>query len=97
MDEKKYSLPLGLCKQAALKLEAFNGDVREILEEEDLTAEERSIFEQMAEYSSVFLAHIVNIVHEECGEEEFLGEACPMDEIGRYPGDEISLEDQPIE
>lgn len=97
MDEKEDRLPLGLCKQAALKLEAFTGDIREILEDEGLTDDEKAIFEQMVEYSSVFLAHIVNIVSKECGEEEFLGETFPMDEIGQYPGDEISLEDQPIE
>ncbi|MCM1230770.1 MAG: hypothetical protein NC489_11605 [Ruminococcus flavefaciens] len=96
MDEKEYRLPLGLCKQAALKIEAFNADIHEILEEEGLSDEEREIFKQMAEYSSVFLAHIVNIVHEECGEEDFISETFPMDELGQYPGDEEDLRDAEI-
>lgn len=97
MNDQEHRLPLGLCKQAVLKLEAFTGDIREILEDEGLTDEEKAIFQQIAEYSSVFMAHIVNIVSRECGEEEFLNENFPMDEIGQYPGDDVDLEDQPIE
>ncbi|MCM1220701.1 MAG: hypothetical protein NC548_40050 [Lachnospiraceae bacterium] len=97
MDENQHRLPLGLCKQAVLKLEAFTGDIREILEDPDLEEDEKKIFEQIVEYSSVFMAHIMNIVGKECGEEEFLNENFPMDEIGQYPGEEGDLEDQSID
>ena len=32
----EYKIPLGLCKQAFMKLESFSSDIREIIEEEDL-------------------------------------------------------------
>ena len=85
MDEKNYKLPLGLCKQAAMKLESFISDIMEIKEDEDLEIEDKQDFETMAEISCTMLATLINIVNKECEEAEFLGEKIPMDEIDRYP------------
>ena len=95
MDDK-YRLPLGLIKQASLKLEAFAGDVHEILMDEDLNDYERGIFTQMTELSATMMAHLLNIIREECGEEEFLAEQVPMEEIGEYPGDSGDIMDEPV-
>lgn len=85
MDNIEYKLPLGLCKQAAMKLDSFISDVREIIEDEDIDQEDRQDFETMAEMAGTMLATIVNIVNKECEEAEFLGEKIPMDDIDSYP------------
>ena len=85
MEEQEYKLPLGLCKQAAMKLDSFISDVREIAEDEDIETEDKQDFETMAEMACTMLATIVNIVNKECEEAEFLGEKIPMDEIDQYP------------
>ena len=93
MNERDYKLPLGLCKQAAMKLEAFISDVMEIKEDEDLEPEDRQDFETMAEIGCTMLATLINIVSKECEEEYFLGEKIPMDEIDPYPEDEEDIMD----
>lgn len=90
MNEQEYKLPLGLCKQAAMKLDSFISDVREISEDEDIDVEDKQDFETMAEMAGTMLATIVNIVNKECEESEFLGEKIPMDEIDAYPEPEES-------
>ena len=99
MDEKDYKLPLGLCKQAAMKLEAFISDVMEIKEDPDLEPEDKEDFETMAEIGCTMLATLINIVNKECDEHEFLGEKIPMDEIDPYPDqlDDSDIMDTPIE
>jgi hypothetical protein len=47
MNEQDGKIPLGLCKQAAMKLDAFISDVREISEDPDLESEDREDFETM--------------------------------------------------
>lgn len=83
--DNEYKIPLGLCKQAVMKLDSFMTDINEIREEEGLTAEDKQTFEQIAEITGTILAAIVNIVTREMGEEEFLSEDIAMDEIDRYP------------
>lgn len=100
MNEIDYKIPLGLCKQAVMKLDAFIADVNEIKEDPDLEPEDRQDFETMSEMACTMLATIVNIVNKECEEEVFLGEKIPMDEIDSYPEDqieEIDLMNSPIE
>lgn len=97
MDEiKDGKIPLGLCKQAALKLDSFMGDCHEIIQDPDLEEEDKQLFETMIETASVMAAHIVNIVSKEMGEEEFLNENIPMDDIGSYPGDDIDIMDEDV-
>lgn len=90
MGENEHRLPLGLCKQASLKLEAFGTDIYEILEDPDLTDEERAVFQTMREYAVTMMAQLINIVRKECGEDEFLAEQVPMDPVEAWPGDDSS-------
>lgn len=82
-DDTKYRVLLGLCRQAAMKLDAFMADIHEIKEDEELSPEDRQIFEQIAEISGEMMAAIVNMVTKEMGEEEFLSEDVVMDKIDR--------------
>ena len=97
MNEQDGKLPLGLCKQAVMKLDAFITDVREIVEDPDLEVEDRQDFETMAEMASTMLATIINIVNKECEEHVFLGEKIPMDDIDEYPEDNSDIMDMEIE
>lgn len=97
MGENESKLPLGLCKQITLKLESVISDLYEIREDEDVSAEDKEVFQQMTEIAGNMEAAMINIVNKELGEEEFMQETVPMDEIGEYPGDEIDILDQSIE
>lgn len=97
MDPTEPRLPLGLCKQASMKLEAFASDVYEILEDEALTPEEKEIFQTMRELSATMMAQLINIVRKECSEEEFLAEQVPMDAIDPWPDGTSGIMDQNIE
>lgn len=81
----EHRLPLGLCKQAFMKLESFIGDIHEIREDEDLTPEELYELTQMAEVAGMLGVRLLNIIKKECSEEEFLIEEVNMDEIGLFP------------
>lgn len=96
MEEKDGKIPLGLCKQASLKLESFISDVYEIIEDPDLTDSDRDDFKKMAEIAGWMEAHIINIINGECEETIFLSEDIPMDQIGSYPGDEIMTPDDDL-
>lgn len=64
-DDTKYRVPLSLYRQAAMKLDAFMADIHEIKEDEELSPEDRQIFEQIAEISGEMMAAIVNMVTKE--------------------------------
>lgn len=83
--ENNHRLPLGLCKQAFMKLEAFMADVHEIREDEDLTPDEKYEFGQMLEVAELLGLRLLNIVKKECGEEEFLNEDVGLDPIDLFP------------
>lgn len=80
-DDIKYRVPLGLCRHAVMKLDAFMADIHEIKEDEDLSPEDRQTFEQIVEISGEMMAAIVNMVTKEMGEEEFLSEDVAMGDI----------------
>ena len=88
MDENTNRLPLGLCKQAIMKIDSFIGDINEIREEEGLTPDEIYELTQMAEISGMLASRLLNIVKKECNEEDFLNEDVNMDEIGTFPSHE---------
>lgn len=88
-NENEHRLPLGVCKQAFMKIESFVADIHEILEDEDLTSEERYEFLQMAEVGGLLGARLLNIVKKECDEEEFLNEDVAMDDLGLFPESEM--------
>lgn len=83
--DNENRLPLGLCKQALMKLESFVGDIHEIREEDDLTDDEIYELTQMAEVAGILGVRLLNIVKKECNEDDFLSEEVNMDEIGLYP------------
>lgn len=89
-------LPLGLCKQAFMKLESFMGDVREIMEEENIKPEHKLMFDQMVEMSGNMLAALINIVSTEMDEDLFVAETIDMDEIPEFPEDMSDLLDKEI-
>lgn len=95
-ENKGGVLPLGLCRQAVLKLESAASDIREIIEEEGLDATDKENFEKMAEIIGVMMANIVNIVSKEIGEEEFLAEQPELDDIGQWPGSDVPIGEEPI-
>lgn len=90
-------IPLGLCKQAALKLESFITDICEIREDPDVDESDKEDLGKMVEIAGIMEATIINMVSKECGEEEFLSVDVPMDEVGQYPGDDIDIMDEPVE
>lgn len=96
MDNK--GLPLGLCKQAMLKIEAAMQDFNEIAEDENLNDEQRLLFESLSEISGQMMASIVNFVNDEISEEDFLNEHIDMDILTEdYPADENDIMDESID
>lgn len=95
--DNEHGLPLGLCKQAAMKLDAFMSDIHEIAEDEDLSPEHKLLFTQIGEMSGNMLAAIINTVAQEMDETEFIAETIGMDEIPEYPEDTTDLMDTEIE
>lgn len=82
-DDIEYKMPLGLCRQAVMKLDAFMADIHEIKENEGLPPEDKKTFEQIAEISGEMMTAIISMVTKEMGEEDFLSEDVIMDEIDR--------------
>lgn len=94
--DTEHKLPLGICRQAVMKLESFALDIREILEDEELDPVDKQNFTIMAEVAGTMMANIINIVSREIGEEEFLAEEIGMDKIDPYPGMDDDIMDQPL-
>lgn len=88
MDSNEGRIPLGLFKQAYMKIESALMDFHEIKEDEDIDGDEKKIIDDMIECTEVMMAHIINIVSKEMGEEEFLNEHVPIDEIDQFPSSE---------
>lgn len=82
-------IPLGLCKQAFMKLSSALVDIHEIKEDDDLDEDEKHIFGQIADNLAISIAHITNIVTKEIDEEDFLNENIDMDPIDEYPEKDI--------
>lgn len=87
-NESGYKIPLGLCKQAIMKLESAITDICEIKEDDDLNSEDKQTMEGLVEILGQCTAVIVNMVGREMDEDEFLSEDIAMDEIDPYPGEE---------
>ena len=49
-DDIKYRVPLGLCRHAVMKLDAFMADIHEIKEDEELSPEDRQILNRLPRY-----------------------------------------------
>lgn len=78
-------LPLGILKQAFMKMQSFIEDIHEAADDPSLTEDERYEFQQMGEVSSIIAMRILNIVQKEMAEDDFLHMDIPMDEIEKYP------------
>lgn len=92
MEENK--LPLGLIKQAILKMESALTDLREIIEDEDIEDDDKDDFVELAEYSSNIIAVLYNKVNDD---EDFINENVKMDEIGTWPGELNDIMENEIE
>lgn len=97
MDDTNYKIPLGLCKQAVMKLDSFINDINEIREDADIDPEDKETFDQISEIAGTMIAAITNIVSKEINEDDFLNETIDMDEIDPYPGDDTDILDQSVE
>lgn len=98
-------IPLGICKQAIMKLDSFLTDINSIKEDESLTDEEYEKFNLISENACAMMALITCMVIDEVSEEEFENMAVPMDPIDPYPeqkdmplddDDGLDIEDQAI-
>lgn len=89
-------LPLGLLKQATMKLDSFLSDVHEIKEDENLSPEQHLVMSQISDMAGNMMAAMINMVAAEIGEEEFLAEDINMDDIEEYPDDTSDMMDTEI-
>ena len=90
-------IPIGLCKQAVMKLDSFLTDINEILEDPDIEDDDRDTFNTIKETANLMIAHIVNIVSKEMSEEEFETTDVQLDEIDSYPEDNDDILDMDIQ
>ena len=90
-------IPIGLCKQAVMKLDSFLTDINEILEDPDIEDDDRDTFNTIKETGNLMIAHIVNIVSKEMNEEEFETTDVQLDEIDSYPEDNDDILDMDIQ
>lgn len=90
-------IPIGLCKQAVMKLDSFLTDINEILEDLDIEDDDRDTFNTIKETGNLMIAHIVNIVSKEMNEEEFETTDVQLDEIDSYPEDNDDILDMDIQ
>lgn len=99
MEGKENRLPLGLCKQAVMKMDSFLSDIHEIILDEDISPEEKETFTTIKEMGQQIISHIVSIVSTEMDEDDFMNEDVQMDEIDKYPETEdlVDIIDTPIE
>lgn len=81
------NLPLPALKQAILKMESALLDIREIVEDENVTDEDREDFNELANYTSAMIAVMYNKVNDD---ENFINETIEMDKIGSWPGESES-------
>ena len=55
-------IPIGLCKQAVMKLDSFLTDINEILEDPDIEDADRDTFNTIKETGNLMIAHILKII-----------------------------------
>lgn len=97
MEENTYSLPIGLCKQAVMKLDSAMIDISESMEQENISPDNKLMFEQIREMGNNMIAAIVTAVNKEMGEDEFMGETIDMDPIDEYPTNDAEVMDTEID
>ena len=88
---EEQGLPLGILRQAIMKMESAMTDLNEAKEEVDDNGKE--LLNQVTETLGNMTACIVNIVSKEIDEESFLSETIEMDVIDQFPSNEESSGD----
>lgn len=84
MNEESH-LPLGLMKQAVMKLESAAIDIYEIREDESMSGHDLEIMEQISDTLQIVVASIMAMATREIPEEDFTQERVNMDPIDPYP------------
>ena len=82
-------LPLGICKQAIMKLESAMNDINDIACDEDVDQVDQDDFKMMNSYLSNIISSITVKVMNEMGEDEFIAEQIDMDPIDEFPESDI--------
>lgn len=80
------TLPLGIMRQAMMKLDSFITDMRESAEDEDISCKNKELFGYLAEEAGNILAVLTNMVMQEMGKDDFLDERLEPDAIDLFPG-----------
>ena len=70
----EYKLPLGVCRHAVAALDAALTDFHEIIEDEEISEEDKHQFEYLAEIAGNIMATVVNMTNREMDEADFLAE-----------------------
>lgn len=81
------TLPLGILKQACMKLDSFMQDIHEIMEDSQVSSDDKQILMQLTEAVGTIEMNMINIVSNEMDVNEFLQESVEMDDIDEYPDD----------
>lgn len=89
---EEIGLPLGILRQAIMKMESAMTDLNEAKEEVD-DSNGKELLNQVTETLGNMTACIVNLVSQEIDEESFLSETIEMDAIDPYPTNEESSGD----
>lgn len=86
MDNK---LPLGLCKQATMKLDSALSDLNEVEQDPEISEEDREAFREINASLEMIMAAIYVRVMDEMDEEVFINENIDMDKIDPWPGERM--------
>ena len=82
-------LPLGILKQAVMKLDSANTDIKDAMADEDLTPDDVEALGQVSEILQNTEAYLYSMVSQEMDEDEFANEEVEMDEISEFPESDI--------
>ena len=89
-------LPLGIMKQACMKLDSALNDINEVLEDQEVSDKDKEDFITIKEYIGNIMAVIMNKVLREMDEDEFLNENINMDNLNDEYEEVDSLLDNAI-
>lgn len=81
MNEQDGKLPIGIMRQAVLKLDSFITDMAECMEDPDISDSDRESFSSLKDMAGEMEAQIVSVAMSEIGEEDFLNETIEMDPL----------------
>ena len=91
------NFPLGLCRQAIMKIDSANTDVHEMIEDTDIPQDKKEILYNISEYLCLIEASLTNLATDSDDETEFLSEELQMDIIEPFPAYEPDILDTEVE